>query len=202
MRIRVVTSVIIFLGSYLPLSLILLVQDVNQTLIANRLCWNVFSRQSGCVIPFGHPNFSFAMLGVCLFSFCITLLALSKASPKLPIEVGEVKYIPAELMSYTLPYVVSFMSIGYQEIGKLAGLVIFLAWMFWITYKSGQILLNPVLTVFGWRLYEIKYAFPGDTAIKTGRALARGSIESGRRYPHIMIQDIVILRASTDTGEG
>jgi hypothetical protein len=199
MRIRVLASIAIFLGSYLPLALILLVQDVNQTLITNRLCWNIFSRQSGCVIPLGHPRFSFAMLGICLISFCLTLFALSKASPKLPIDVSETKYIPAELMSYTLPYVVSFMSIGYQEIGKFAGLVLFLAWMFWITYKSGQILLNPVLTVFGWRLYEIKYAFPGDTTIRNGRALARGSIESGHRYPHILIRDVVVLRAGSDT---
>ena len=99
-------------------------------------------------------------------------------------------------MNYTLPYVVSFMSIGYQETGKLVGLTIFLAWMFWITYKSGQVILNPVLAVFGWRLYEIQYVFPGDRTLRNGRALARGNVESGESYPHVLVQDIVILRAT------
>jgi hypothetical protein len=114
----------------------------------------------------------------------------------LPIEVKEVKYIPAELMGYTLPYVVAFMGIGYQETGKLVGLAIFLIWMFWITHKSGQIVLNPVLAVFGWRLYEIKYIFPGNSREHIGRALARGVIEPGQRYSHAEVQDIVILRAT------
>jgi hypothetical protein len=124
-------------------------------------------------------------------------VALAASRPKLPIDVTEARYIPAELMSYTLPYVVAFMSIGYQETGKFLGLTIFLTWMFWITYKSGQIILNPVLTVFGWRLYEIKYVFPGDKTVKNGRALARGNIEPGGRYPHVSVQDIIVLRACT-----
>jgi hypothetical protein len=98
-------------------------------------------------------------------------------------------------MNYTLPYIVAFMGIGYQENGKLVGLAIFLVWMFWITHKSGQIILNPLLAVLGWRFYEVKYVFPGDTTVNSGRALARGIIEPGQRYPHIVVQDVVILRA-------
>jgi hypothetical protein len=99
------------------------------------------------------------------------------------ITVSEATYIPAEMMSYTLPYVVSFMSVSYQEHGKFAGLMIFLAWMFWITHKSGQVLVNPVLAVFGWRLYEIKYSYPGDAVLYSGRALAKGMIEPKHCYP-------------------
>lgn len=196
LQIRLLASIVIFLGSYLPLALILLVQDANYALLGNGFCWHMWRQQSACVIPLGHPRFSLAILSICLVSFCLTLVALSASRPKLPIDITEARYIPVELMSYTLPYVVSFMSIGYQETGKFAGLTIFLAWMFWITYKSGQIILNPVLAVFGWRLYEIKYVFPGDKAVNTGRALARGNIEAGGRYPHVLIQDVIILRAS------
>jgi hypothetical protein len=191
----------IFLGSYLPLALILLVQDVNYRILGNGFCWHFWARDSACVIPLAHPKYSLSILFICAISFCLSLLALSMSRPKLPVEITEVKYIPAELMSYTLPYVVSFMSIGYQETGKFAGLTIFLVWMFWITHKSGQLLLNPVLTVFGWRLYEIKYVFPGDIKLRSGRALSKGNIESGRRYPHVVIQDIVILRANISAEE-
>jgi len=196
-QIRFLAAIAIFLGSYLPLALILLAQDVNYTLLGNGLCWRLFSQHSACVIPLGHPRFSLAILIICFICFCLTLVGLSVSRPKLPIRITESRYIPAELMSYTLPYVVSFMSIGYQETGKFVGLTIFLAWMFWITYKSGQTMLNPLLTVFGWRLYEIKYVFPNNGIVRIGRALARGDIEPGLSYPHIAVQDIVILRART-----
>jgi hypothetical protein len=188
-------SVVIFLGSYLPLAVILLAQDFEYTFIGRGLCWHIWSENPACVIPLAHPKLSLAMVGICSISFALSLLALSLSKPKVPVDVTEVRYIPAELMNYTLPYIVAFMGIGYQETGKLVGLAIFLAWMFWITHKSGQIILNPVLAVFGWRLYEIKYVFPGDSKVNNGRALARDIIEPGGRYPHVVVQDIVILRA-------
>jgi hypothetical protein len=184
---------VIFLGSYLPLALILLVQDFRYALLTHDFCWNVFSKHSACVIPLAHPKMSLAVLAVCFSSFWLSLIGLRLSRPKVQINVAEVKYIPAELMNYTLPYIVAFMSIGYEETGKFVGFAVFLAWMFWITHKSGQILLNPLLTILGWRLYEIKYTFPGNSTVINGRALARGSIEPARLYPHVVVQDVVIL---------
>ena len=194
MQMRALAALLIFLGSYFPLSLILLVQDVNYALVANGSWCNVFSWKASCVLPVGHPLVAIAMLSICFASLCLTLVALSAVSPKTPIHITEVRYVPAELMGYTLPYVVSFMSIGYQDTGKFSGFIVFLAWMFWITHKSGQIFLNPVLTVFGWRLYEIKYNYLCDTSVKTGRALARCDIEPMQNYAHDVIQDVIILR--------
>jgi hypothetical protein len=193
MKIRILYSVAIFVGSYLPLALILLVQDVNYTILRNGFCAEFWKHRSSCQVPLAHPKFALAILFLTLVCFCLTLAALKAIRPKVPIKIIEAKYIPAELMSYTLPYVVSFMSIGYQETGKFAGLSIFLVWMFWITHKAGQILLNPVLTVFGWRLYEVKYAFAGDSITRNGRVLVRGAVESEQHFAHATIQDILIL---------
>ncbi len=194
MKLRVLYSAAIFVGSYLPLALILLVQDLDYATLKNGFCREFWKRSTSCRIPLVHPKFALVILGVCFCSFLLTLLALYVVRPKRPIKIIEAKYIPAELMSYTLPYVVSFMSIGYQETGKFAGLSIFLVWMFWITHKAGQILLNPLLTVFGWRLYEVKYAFPVENSTRNGRALVRGVVEPEQSYAHIVIQDILILK--------
>ncbi len=201
MQLRLPVAIAIFLGSYLPLSVILLVQDVDYGLLQKGICWRVWSKEAACAIPLAHPIFSLVAFGICLSSFFITLFALSLTSPKLSIKVTEAKYIPAELMSYTLPYVVSFMSIGYQETGKFIGITIFLAWMFWITHKSGQVLVNPLLAVLGWRLYEIKYSFPGDGVLYMGRALVKGTIEPEHSYPHAVVQDMVILKPKIQTDE-
>jgi hypothetical protein len=199
MQFRFLASVAVFLGSYLPLALILFVQDVNYAVLGNGFCSNFRQNGGSCIIPLLHPKFSLVILFVCVASFCASLAVLSFCRPRVPIDITEAKYIPAELMSYTLPYVVSFMSIGYQETGKFLGLSIFLAWMFWITHKSGQLILNPILTVFGWRLYEIKYAFPGDSTARMGRVLAYGQIEPGQRYLQTMVQDILIIRPNNQT---
>ena len=109
------------------------------------------------------------------------------------IDTIEVKHVPAELMSYTLPYVVSFMSLEYQETGKFVGLIIFLFWIFLITYRSGQLILNPLLVVLGWRLYEVKYCFPGDNKTYTGKALSKSQLEPEVRYKQLQTQDILII---------
>jgi len=201
LQLRFLVSVAIFIGSYLPLAVILLIQDVNYSLLKNGICWRVWTKDSPCVLPFAHPALSFIILGVSLCCFCLTFVVLSLSDPKTTIKVAEAKYIPAELMTYTLPYVVSFMSISYHEVSKFSGLAIFLAWMFWITHKSGQILVNPLLAVFGWRLYEIKYSFPADDDLYSGRALVKGIVEPGHRYPHAVVQDIFVIRPTTPTIE-
>jgi hypothetical protein len=192
LKIRLFISAVIFLGSYLPLSVILLAQDFDYGLIGHSLCLNIGGT---CTVPLAHPKLALTTFGLCFLSFGLSLLALSFAGHSSTIKIKEAKYIPAELMSYILPYVVAFMGIGYEETGKLIGLAIFLVWMFWITHQSGQILLNPVLAVLGWRLYEVKYSFPGDPGEKEylDRALAKEHIESGQSYAQVKVQDIVVL---------
>jgi hypothetical protein len=116
LKLRIPVSTVIFLGSYLPLAFILLVQDFNYTLLTHDVCWRFWRNNTTCVIPLTHPKSSAFILGICLISFCITLVTLSVSQPNLPITITEAEYIPAELMSYTLPYVVAFMGIGYQAV--------------------------------------------------------------------------------------
>jgi hypothetical protein len=151
---RFVVACIIFAGSYLPLSLILLAQNVDYSPAPN----------SGWVLPWlgwhialKNPAFSIGIFAACLICFLITLPALASVPARTQIIIKEAEPNPADLMSYVLPYVVSFMSIDYQETGKFVGFLIFLGWMFWITHASGQIILNPVLAVLGWKLYKIVY---------------------------------------------
>lgn len=201
MQFRFVASISVFVGSYLPLSLILLAQDFRYDLLDKAICWPFSGTSTDCYIPLRHAGFSLSIFGLCLLCFFVSVIALSTARPKTLIDVSELKYIPAELMSYTLPYVVSFMSLDYQETGKFIGLTIFLAWMFVITHRSGQLILNPLLIVLGWRLYEIRYAFPGDSREYSGRALSTQPLEPETRYKQIVIQDVMIVHPIELNGE-
>lgn len=194
MQFRILTAVVVFLGSYLPLSVILLAQDFDYDDLNGSLCWTFW--KVSCRVPLKHPMFAIAILIVCAICFFATLIVLSVVKPRQEIVLLEARYIPTDLMNYTLPYVVSFMSIDYHDTSKFVGLLVFLAWMFWITYKSGQILLNPILIVFGWRLYELKYRYASDQSKQEfiSRALSKGPIDVGEVHRQISIADIQMIK--------
>lgn len=198
MQFRPLVSLIVFIGSYLPLGLILLAQDFRYELLSTPMCWPPDG--DICVLPLRNGVFPIAIFATCLVCFLISLGALAVVNPKNLIDVSEIKHVPAELMSYTLPYVVTFMSLEFQETGKFVGLLIFLGWMFVITYRSGQLILNPFLTVFGWRLYEIKYRFPGDASDRGGRVLSKVILEHDKRYRQSPLQEIMLIKSEYRDG--
>lgn len=194
MELRKLTALVIFIASYLPLSMILLVQNIDNNLISKSFC-NPFDLQNiTCHIPLKNPLLSIGFFLTCVFCLAVTLIAISIKKPTQNISIKESKHIPTDLMNYVLPYVVSFMSIDYSETSKFLGFIIFLLWLFWITYKSGQIILNPVLVAFGWKLYEIRYTFHGSTNELSGTALCKTEPLPPNSFFAESIQDVTIIK--------
>ncbi|MCB9992244.1 MAG: hypothetical protein H6873_01155 [Hyphomicrobiaceae bacterium] len=198
MQFTLFASIVVFVGSYFPLSLILLAQDYRYDLFLAPICWPF--TDADCAIPLQNGLFPLVIFGVCLVCFLLSLGVLATVRPKMPADIKEAKYIPAELMSYTLPYVVSFMSLNYQDTGKFIGLLIFLGWMFLILYRSGQLVMNPLLIVFGWRLYEVRYSFPGAEGEHFGRVLSKVPLEPGKRYNQAVVQDVMVIKSGSNDG--
>lgn len=146
-------------------------------------------------MPLNNPWFSLPAFAVCAAGLVITIVALTIIQPKQKIKIGSAKHVPADLMNYVLPYVVSFMGITYAEPDKMAGFIVFIGWIFLITYQSGQIIMNPVLVVFGWRLYEIEYTYTGGGGrVHTGICLSEVVPEVQEEHRHASIQDILIIK--------
>ena len=155
MQFRTIPALLVFLGSYFPLAIILALQDVSPETWNAPICSDISFKS--CSTPqLEHPILSLTMIflsGACL---ALTFLILDRIRYRYPIDVIESKSIPNELISYSFPYIVSFMGVDYGSSGKIAGLVAFLLWLFLITYRAGQIIMNPILLIFGWNLYEAK----------------------------------------------
>lgn len=198
MQIRIVFALAIYLGSYLPLSLILLVQDLNMDALKRGLCSIPSFATFDCASPFRNAAWSVSAVGVCLAGFVATVAILRLLPAKDLVTVVESKHVPADLINYVIPYVVSFMSLDYDQTPKLIGFVVFLTWLFWITYKSGQIALNPVLAVLGWKLFEIKYRYPAGAEIHVGRMLAKLDVRAGRSYRQNGLQDVMVAKRRDD----
>lgn len=195
MQFRLIISVFVFLGSYLPLSVILLAEDFQYDALKKPFCPVRWTQD--CFLPFNNPGWSFSIFALCAACLLVTLAALAATKPDKEIIVEQATHVPADLMNYTLPYVVSFMSVTYQHTAPFVGFLIFLAWMFLITHRSGQTLLNPVLIVFSWRPYQIDYRFGGDQITHSGLALVRGHIAPAESHLEAPVQDILIIKPKT-----
>ncbi|KPZ58834.1 hypothetical protein AN391_01516 [Pseudoalteromonas sp. P1-13-1a] len=190
MQFKLIAGFIIFLGSYLPLALILAVQDIPISWWRNSFC--DFSNIENCSFnPFTHPYFSIVFIVVTIISVIVSNISLKKIDYPFDGEVKSSKTIPNDIINYVFPYVVSFMGISYDAPEKLLGFIVFLLWMFAITYKSGQIIMNPLLLMFGWKLYEAKIEINGQA--RDVRVLKKGTLPPGS-YKFQSVQDFYISR--------
>jgi hypothetical protein len=191
MQYQVIPGFLIFLGSYLPLAIILAIQDIPSSWWARSVCgWGLVAA-GGCEFnPFEHPTISLSFLAISAAAVGLSWTSLQKISYPFVISVKRAKATPNEIINYTFPYVVSFMGITYSDPQKLLGFAVFLLWMFAITFKSGQILMNPLLLILKWRLYEATIEING--VEKDVRMLKKGFLTPGVTHAQT-IQDFYIV---------
>ncbi|MEE4212726.1 MAG: hypothetical protein V2I43_26065 [Parvularcula sp.] len=175
----------------------MLAQDLKTELIGRPFC-NMTSGSDACAFPLSNPEYSLTIFIICLLCLFVFFSVISSAKPKRSVVVMESKYSPAELINYSIPYVVSFMGLGYDDTSKFIGMSIFLTWMFWLSHMSGQIIMNPVLIAFGWKFYEINYRHVGEQKLYTGFALARSEVSPDQEWRHTKVGDIMLLRSKED----
>jgi len=192
MRFHLVPGFLIFLGSYLPLAIILAMQDISTQWWGRPFCSIAGLKNGECqFIPFDNPALSVTFLATTAIATLLAKSSLQKIRYPFLLNVKRMKATPNEIINYTFPYVVSFMGITYGDPQKLIGFGVFLLWMFAITLKSGQILMNPLLLIFGWKLYEATIVING--VEKDVRVLKYGSLELGEQMGQT-VQDFYILR--------
>jgi hypothetical protein len=190
MEMRLFPALILFLGSYFPLSLILLIQDVKESSWQAPLC--KITEFSSCYLPeLSNPERTLWLLGICALSLVIFMWLMRSLSGYSTLEVVESKSIPNDLINYVFPYVVSFMGLDIGIDGKFFGFLFFIGLMFWITYRSGQILMNPLLLVAGWQLYELNITTEGHK--RCVKALSRESVNVGDRLESCLVHGIYVL---------
>jgi hypothetical protein len=190
MQFRLFSGFIIFIGSYLPLALILAVQDIPISWWGRSFCDP--SNLGSCLFnPFSNPYLSIMFIVATCISVIVANVSLKKIEFPFEVEVKNSKTIPNDIINYVFPYVVSFMGISYDSPEKLLGFSVFLFWMFAITYKSGQIIMNPLLLMFGWKMYEAKIQINGHE--RDVRVLKKGILTPGN-YKFQSIQDFYISK--------
>ncbi|WP_447981042.1 hypothetical protein [Achromobacter kerstersii] len=190
MQMRLLPALILFLGSYFPLSLILLIQDIKETSWQAPLC--KLTEISSCHLPeLTNPERALSLFGICAVSLIIFMTLMRNLAGYSKLEVIDSKSVPNDLINYVFPYVVSFMGLDLAINGKFFGFLLFILLMFVITYRSGQILMNPFLLVAGWQLYELNIVTEGHK--RCVKALSKEQIRSGDHLNSCLIHGIYVL---------
>ena len=190
MKMRLLPALILFLGSYFPLSLILVVQDIKDSTWKEPIC--KIAAISTCHLPeLTNPVRALSLLAICALSLILFTSMMKGLSAYSNLEVVDSKSVPNDLINYVFPYVVSFMGIDLGAEGKFYGFLLFILLMFVITYRSGQILMNPFLLVSGWQLYELNILTEGQK--RCVKALSQDQIQPGDRLESCLVHGIYVL---------
>ena len=145
MRLRWFSSILIFLSAYSPLSVIFLIQDIDFT--------------TGII---AHPKIVYSLLGVSVFSLLFIAIAVrSVRTSTPPVIVLSVSNRSGELINYSIPYMLSFFVMDLSNVNLLVSFAFFMFIMYWMTLKTHNIFVNPVLAMMGYNIYDVHYKRDG-----------------------------------------
>ena len=141
MRVRLVPSVLIFLSAYSPLSLIFLIQDFD------------FVKKE-----ITHPWLVGTTLVVSVLSCILLWLSVSRLETSAPpITVKAVSRRSGELINYSIPYMISFVVSDMGNLKLMISFVFFMFILYWLTMRTHNIFINPVLVFMGYSIYNVHY---------------------------------------------
>lgn len=109
-----------------------------------------------------HPEIVWPVLGLAIISCLVVWISVScvkVSSP--PVKITNVSNRSGELINYSIPYMISFFVIDLENTNLLLSFAFFMVIMFWMTMKTHNIFINPILTLLGYNLYEVRYENQG-----------------------------------------
>jgi hypothetical protein len=174
-------EVLIFLSSYYPLFLILLIRDISEKTYG---------------IKFGFDSWGLNVSLWALSLFFLSSLASLVVGPLMrsllthqqggtPIKIQEVSQVRGDMLNYTLPFLIGLFAFDYKSIQSILSLLVFLVFIFAFVHKEKISLLNPMFPLMGIRLYSVKYKEVGRAPIHNKNALCLGKVEVSNRSVEI-----------------
>jgi hypothetical protein len=134
---RLLIAGLLFLSSYAPLGIILAVLD--------------FDRHAR---TFAHPEAALLVLALTLVATALPFAILRRRSGGELYTVGPVNNRSVNLVTYALPYLVTFVSLRLDDYPSLIAFGLFMVLFCVLAIKTQVLWLNPLLALGGFSLYE------------------------------------------------
>jgi hypothetical protein len=160
---RLFTSIVIFVSSYSPLAIILLIKDFNTA-----THW------------FDHPRTCVIALIVAVVSVLVLIIVVAMLrGGGFPVTVRRISNRSNELVNYTIPYMISFFAFNLGSWQDLASFGWFMALMCFLTIRTQSLFINPILAFMGFGLYDVEYE--ENAVSKQGIFLSRRELTIGQQ---------------------
>jgi hypothetical protein len=164
MKPKIFTSVLLFISAYSPLIIILAIKDIDFDHLVLKHPLTIYIMLSFAVISI-----------VLLFS---TFRFMKRGNQ--PVTIIKVQNRSADLINYTIPYIVSFFSFDLAKPDDVLSLAFFMLLLLFLTIKSKSVFLNPILLLCSYNLYDIEYEF--DSKIYKQIILSKDDPSHGTRF--------------------
>ena len=162
-KLTVFIEVLIFIASYFPLFLILLIKDINSDFYKGNLTID-------CI--FKNPITSLTLFLISFIALFIVIITMKYALKKDgdgnddKISIKSSQLIRGDMLNYTIPFLVGLIGFTYDSWTITLSMLVFLMFMFLFLKKDSSLLLNPMLLLLGINLYRIEYIELFDTSGK------------------------------------
>lgn len=165
LRLRPWASLVLFLSAYSPLLLILIVKD--------------YAPENPGWLP-RSPIFSGILLCVAVFSCIAILRAVKEIDGGLPVVVTKASNKSGDMFGYTIPYMLAFLRVDLGDWQTIISLLIFLAILFVMAYRTQTVFVNPILALAGYMLIDCTFK-RGESEIQA-MVVTRTPLSIGKSY--------------------
>lgn len=157
------SKIFLFFSSYVPLFLIILIQNHNSITKNFLIFLNIFEKKHLYSINdlltvtkiIIHPTtilLTALFVGIC---FLLYLLNKHDQLTQDKIEVYEIENVTSESMTYIITYLVPFLSLNLNSTINLYCIILLIATIGIIYINSDMLYINPLLNSFGYRTFKI-----------------------------------------------
>lgn len=170
---NLLTRVVLFLSSYAPLFLILVVRD------------SFASRWASI-------GLGALAAGSLLVLFVYLRIAASLAP--LPITVSSVTSRDGDAMGYFVSYLLPFLDVSFEDPGNAVGLGILLVVLGIVYVNSNLIHTNPILNLCGFHIFELE----SDEGKKLALIARRSYVRNGATVRAVPLGDYVVMEKADE----
>ena len=140
MKLRFLSSFLIFISAYFPLALIFIIKDLDEVSFCPQ-----------------HPVSAAIIALVAILACVVVLVAAKRIEGGVPVTMTKVANKSGDMFTYTIPYMISFYNFNLGDWKTLLCLLVFMSLMFALSYRTQNVFVNPVLALAGYGLYDCQF---------------------------------------------
>lgn len=161
-QLRPLPAFVVFMSGYWPLALVITVLDFDFGKLEFTACWTV----AAVLVAFG---------SACWFT-ARHFVHYAKGDR---VKITATKDRSVELLNYAVPYIAGFAGMETGSLGKVLAMFIVLWVVFYVTYKTHTVVVNPFLLSLGYRLVDITFTRMDNNAPGSVLAVTKFDVAPG-----------------------